>query len=494
VFGVAHPVLGSPSGGSQDGAGRPLARFQQFDLDRQLGNSVWLAHADGDLVTARVATAAAFDPGSQSRATGLEMTAALAAVHTPQLVPLVGVANRNDATWLVSEYVEGVPLSRLVAAATLTPVQAAYIAARLLHGVAQLHEAGICHGRLTAANVLIGVDGEPRLTDWALASLADARGFDDTVAQDLTGARRLVADLARNADRPVVRHRGRFHGLMAELDRATTDEDAGAAASAERLELALLDTVGDATSMAGTRTEIGALVVTLVRRRSPHDASVGTSRPTPVPVPDTLPVGRLSEADWHRTRRRPWLQAGIGVLMVAALAAGGYAFAKEPARELVDWVLNRGGTQSAGPLPRTDRTPTSPGTSTGDGEGPAGQTPGPVPALGPPRAGAITGVSLRPLAACSPGSTCMLRVTARITPSTSSREVVLQVSVANRCTGAIRSVPAETVTAQPGWTSVFVTSSVRLPRAGSLAAVAVTTAPARAASPPLLVPATGGSC
>jgi hypothetical protein len=41
---------------------------------------------------------------------------------------------------------------------------------------------------------------------------------------------------------------------------------------------------------------------------------------------------------------------------------------------------------------------------------------------------------------------------------------------------------------------VFVTSSVRLPRAGSLAAVAVTTAPARAASPPLLVPATGGSC
>ena len=491
---MAHPVLGSPSGGSQDAAGRPLARFEELDLDRQLGSSVWLAHADGDLVTARVATAAVFDPGSQSRDAGLEMTAALAAVHTPQLVPLVGIADRNDTTWLVSEYVEGVPLSRLVAAATLTPVQAAYVAARLLHGVAQLHDAGICHGRLTAANVLIGVDGEPRLTDWALASLADARGFDDTVAQDLTGARRLVADLARNADRPVVRRRGRFHDLMAELDRVSTDEDAGAAASAERLEHALLDAVGDATSMAGTRSEIGALVVTLVRRRSPHDAAEDTPRPSPVPVPETLPSGRLSEADWHRTTPRPWLRAGIAVLVVAALAAGGYAFAKEPAGNLVDWVLNRGDEHRAGPLPRTDRTPTSPGTSTGDGEGPAGQAPGPVPELGPARAGAITGVSLRPLTGCSPGSTCLLRVTARITPSTSSREVVMQVSVANRCTGAVRTAPTETVTAQSGWTSVFVTSSIRLPKAGSLAAVAVTTAPARAASPPLLVPATGGSC
>jgi tRNA A-37 threonylcarbamoyl transferase component Bud32 len=491
---MAHPVLGSPSGGSQDAAGRPVTRFEQLDLGRQLGNSVWLAHADGDLVAARVATAAVFDPDSQDRDTGSEMTAALAAVHTPHLVPLVGIAHRNDATWLVSEYVEGVSLSRLVAAATLTPVQAAYVAARLLRGVAGLHEAGICHGRLTAANVLIGVDGEPWLTDWALASLAEARGFEDTVAQDLTGARRLVADLARNADRPAVRHRGRFQGLMAELDRVSTAEDVGAAASAGRLERALLDAVGDATSMAGTRGEIGALVVTLVRRRSPHDAPEGTPRPTPVPVPETLPSGRLSEADWRRTTRRPWLHAGIAVVVAAALAGGGYAFAKEPAGNLVDRVLNRGDGHSAGPLPRTDRTPTSPGTSTRDGEDPVGPTPGPVPELGPPRAGAITGVSLRPLTACVPGSACMLRVTARIAPSTSSREVVMQVSVANRCTGAIRTAPAETVTAQPGWTSVFVTSSVRLPKAGSLAAVAVTTAPARAASPPLLVPATGGSC
>jgi hypothetical protein len=106
----------------------------------------------------------------------------------------------------------------------------------------------------------------------------------------------------------------------------------------------------------------------------------------------------------------------------------------------------------------------------------------------------LTAVTIRPLTSCAAGGSCLLRATARITPAGQPRQVRLQVTVVNRCTGAFRTVPAGAVTAQPGWTSVFVTASVALPRARSLAAVAVTTAPARTASPPLLVPATGGSC
>ena len=48
-----------------------------------------------------------------------------------------------------------------------------------------------------------------------------------------------------------------------------------------------------------------------------------------------------------------------------------------------------------------------------------------------------------------------------------------------------------TVTAQPGWTSVYASSSVRIPKGRQLALTALTTAPARAQSRP--VPATGSS-
>ena len=48
-----------------------------------------------------------------------------------------------------------------------------------------------------------------------------------------------------------------------------------------------------------------------------------------------------------------------------------------------------------------------------------------------------------------------------------------------------------TVTAQAGWTTVYASSSVRVPKGRSLALIALTTTPARAQSRP--VPVTGSS-
>ena len=81
-----------------------------------------------------------------------------------------------------------------------------------------------------------------------------------------------------------------------------------------------------------------------------------------------------------------------------------------------------------------------------------------------------------------------------MTPASQARAVGLQVNVVNRCTGKVHPSPAGTITAQPRWTSVFVTTTLRMPRFPSAAVVATTTTPARAASPPLLVPVGGGSC
>ncbi len=493
---MAHSVTGSRSGGSQDDARQPLTRFHWLELEGQLGTSVWLARADGDRVAARIATAAVFDPASPSRETTLERAAALASLRSAHLVPLLGLAERADATWLVSEYVEGVPLSRLLVAAILTPVQAVYIAVRLFQGLAVMHESGVAHGRLTAANVLVSVDGEPRITDWSLESLVQAHGFDDASAEDLTAARGLVAEMGRNADRPVVRHRGRYDALMAELERTGSAADAEAArTSSGRLEHALLAAVGDATSMASTRAEIGALVTMLTRRSAPNGRPNVHTSPVPVAVPQMLASGRLSHADWHHGRPRRSTRRGVAVLAVAAVLAGGYLFGREPAGNLVDRLAHRDRSPAISqPAQRPGTTRSATGRKPGGTAKPARPTPRPVPVLAPSRAGALTAVTIRPLTSCAAGGTCLLRATARITPAGQPRQVRLQVSVVNRCTGALRTVLAGSVTAQPGWTSVFVSASVALPRARSLAAVAVATAPARAASPPLLVPATGGSC
>ena len=491
---VVETVLGSLSGGTE-AVGRAWTRLERLELQHQLGNAVWLARADDEVVTARIATAEAFDVESPHRGAGLRRAEQLAALRSPQLVPLIGVAERNDAVWLVSAFIEGVPLSRLLSAATLAPVQAGYVAVRLLQGVAHLHEAGIGHGRLTADNVLVGVDGELRLTDWVVASLAHAHP-DEVVAVDLSAVRGLVAGLARNADRPVVRHHSTYDDLMSALERAGRGEsDPRAAESAARLEEVLLATVGDATSMAGPRAEIAAVVTTLVRRSTGVAHPVTRRRPEAVPVPAMLPSGRLSEADWHLPGRHRWLRLGVALVVVAALLGGGYAVGREPAGKLLDRVLGRDQSPGAQQTPTDGGTPSSTSSpGPGSTSGPAEPTPRPVPELGPAGSGAVTGVTLRSLAACSPGSTCLLRATARITSASQSRQIVLAVSVVNRCSGKVRRGGAESVTAQPGWTSVYVTIPVELPRAGALAAVALTTAPDRAVSPPLLVPPTGGSC
>lgn len=489
-------VVGQHSGGATESMGLAWRKFESLELRQQLGDAVFLATADGDQVTARAATAAAFDPGFPDRSAGLARAAELATRGAHPLVPMLGYAERGDAVWLVSAFVEGVQLARLLSAATLTPVQAGFVAVRLLRGVAQLHEIGASHGRLTGNNVVVGVDGEPWLTDWLVAELARPPDVPADRAADEASARGLVAELARNADRPVVRHHQANDALMAALDAAGRgDGDLDAAESARHLEQVLLAAVGEATSMAGPRAEIGAVVTTLVRRTPGVAHPTPRRKPVAVPVPTMLPTTRLSEADWRRPRHR-WLLRGAVLVLVAAVLAGGLVLARHPIGRLVDRVAGRDGSPSAvqtGPGAGPTTGPTNQPT-TGPTTGPAAGTPRPVPDLGPAKAGSIAGLTVRSLTDCTPGSACPVRATAAIAQAAEARDVAFVLDLVNRCTGRVSTAGTESVTARAGWTSVYVTIPVTLPRGRSLALVAVTTAPDKAASPPFLIPATGGSC
>ncbi|MCU1659668.1 MAG: hypothetical protein JWO57_4324, partial [Pseudonocardiales bacterium] len=182
-----------------------------LSLMRRLGKSNWLASFDGDSVAARSSMASAAEFRRECRRPIETITALMA----PQLVPLLGTTDLDGTVWLLSEHVPGASLRRLLSVATLTPIQAGYIAMQLLAGVARLHEFDAAHGRLHAANVLIGRDGDTHLTDWAPSAVATAADLGDLRRNDVDAVRALLHSLAHNADRPFTSGRSRGNGLVA---------------------------------------------------------------------------------------------------------------------------------------------------------------------------------------------------------------------------------------------------------------------------------------
>lgn len=103
-------------------------------------------------------------------------------IHHPNVVPVLDVVREGDEVILVQEYVHGVPLSYLIkrAQAEHTPVPIAItvaIISGILAGLHAAHEAtddlgeplGIVHRDVSPQNVLVSVDGVPRLVDFGIA-------------------------------------------------------------------------------------------------------------------------------------------------------------------------------------------------------------------------------------------------------------------------------------------------------------------------------------
>jgi eukaryotic-like serine/threonine-protein kinase len=100
------------------------------------------------------------------------------------VVPTLDVIAEENELWLVMEYVNGESLARLLDAAAGQPLPVAIAAAVLtgmLHGLHAAHETrneggellGIVHRDVSPDNVLVGIDGVPRLADFGVAK---ARG------------------------------------------------------------------------------------------------------------------------------------------------------------------------------------------------------------------------------------------------------------------------------------------------------------------------------
>jgi hypothetical protein len=112
-------------------------------------------------------------------------------IHHPNVVPTLDVVQEQGELFLVMEYVKGESLARLVRSPATTnhripPDIVATILVGILHGLHAAHEArsehgellGIVHRDVSPQNILVGIDGVPRLVDFGVAKAAGRVGQD----------------------------------------------------------------------------------------------------------------------------------------------------------------------------------------------------------------------------------------------------------------------------------------------------------------------------
>lgn len=99
---------------------------------------------------------------------------AMAALSHSGIVQIFDAGTHDDAPYLVMELIEGSSLPDLLADGPLDHDKVVGLGRQLARALAHAHDLGVVHRDVKPANVLVGADGRPRLSDFGIARLADA--------------------------------------------------------------------------------------------------------------------------------------------------------------------------------------------------------------------------------------------------------------------------------------------------------------------------------
>ena len=94
---------------------------------------------------------------------------AAAQLRHSNIVTVHEVGREDDTVFIVSDYVEGLTLADWLTGQSLTPREAAALAAKIADALHHAHEAGVIHRDLKPGNIILDADGEPHIMDFGLA-------------------------------------------------------------------------------------------------------------------------------------------------------------------------------------------------------------------------------------------------------------------------------------------------------------------------------------
>ncbi|MFC9552351.1 hypothetical protein ACFTWF_16000 [Rhodococcus sp. NPDC056960] len=378
----------------------------------------------------------------------------------------------------------GVSLRRLLAVARLTPAQAVLLVADVLDQIA-------CgHGRYPVRLR----DDDVRVTDTGYLTI-ECTGpvmSRDPMNEAVT---RLLRDVAANC---------RGSALSDRLDESISDST-----DLDGLVHAVGGAIApdvDAGEERRRRHQLADLVAATTGRlrsdgKTAAEPPTVQSPPPPVVSGTTLaPHGWFPPVrnPWHRRSRRPSRRNGVlGLIALLVLVAALWAAPRmwSELRRGWDAVLDpvnsseQNQIRPVSPPPEPADAPAEPAPGSGT------PVPRPVDVAAPSSAGPITLVTATLASGqCVPGQACDVRVDVHLDPAATVGTVTWRLNIYDRCSGEARTSDDVSLPVPPGEHQVYGIVRTDLPPGAAHAVAAITSAPATAASEPLLVPAENAHC
>jgi eukaryotic-like serine/threonine-protein kinase len=94
---------------------------------------------------------------------------AAARLRHPQIVSVHGIGSDGDTCYIVSDFIEGVPLSKYMQSRRFEPREAAELCAYIAEALHHAHTAGVVHRDLKPSNIMLDSRRRPHVMDFGLA-------------------------------------------------------------------------------------------------------------------------------------------------------------------------------------------------------------------------------------------------------------------------------------------------------------------------------------
>ncbi len=324
---VTPPV----EGGVPPEAGIRLPRIPGYQVERVLGRGgmgvVYLARHDAlnrHVALKLLREARDDDPAHLARFR--REAAAAARCQHPNLVQIHDFDEHDGEFYLALEYVAGGHLGRTLAGRPQPPRQAAELVETLARAIDHAHAQGVVHRDLKPANVLLAPDGQPKVTDFGLAKLADSSA--QTEVGTLVGTLAYMAPEQVRAGSGEIGPRTDIHALGTILYEALTGRPPYRAETSQQILHAILseDVVPPSTRQPGIPRDLEAICVRCLEKEPARRYATAADlaedlrrfldgRPT-----EARPIGPMGRL-WRWSRRNRWV-AGLSAAVLASLVLG----------------------------------------------------------------------------------------------------------------------------------------------------------------------------
>ncbi len=107
----------------------------------------------------------------------------VAALSHPQIVPIYAVKSAEDLFLFIMKFIEGQPLDGIIKKQSpLDPIMVRHLLSRVAEALGYAHRQRVIHRDIKPANIMVDIEGNPVVTDFGIAKVANTEGLTMTGA------------------------------------------------------------------------------------------------------------------------------------------------------------------------------------------------------------------------------------------------------------------------------------------------------------------------